>query len=201
MAAEIAARGVTDERVLDALRSVSREAFVAHDLREFAYEDRPLPTASGQTISQPYVVALMLQALSLRATDRALEVGTGSGWASALLARLVAEVYTIERHPELAEGARARFRALGLSNVEVRAGDGTFGWPERAPFDAILVSAGGPTLPPALPAQLARGGRLVIPLGPFGGAQRLTRLLRGADGELEREDLGEVFFVPLVAGT
>jgi protein-L-isoaspartate(D-aspartate) O-methyltransferase len=201
MAAELEARGIRDARVLDALRAVPRHAFVADDLQALAYEDRALPTAAGQTISQPYVVAWMLEALRLRPDDRALEIGTGSGWAAALLGALCREVYTVERNTELAEGARARLHALGIANVSVRVGDGLLGWPDAAPFDAILVSAGGPELPPALPKQLARGGRLVIPLGPYTGPQQLTRFVRRADGSLDMDPLGEVYFVPLIAGT
>jgi protein-L-isoaspartate(D-aspartate) O-methyltransferase len=143
-------------------------------------------------------VALMLEALRLDPADRVLEVGAGSGYAAALLARLCAEVYTIERLPELAESARARLAELGAANVQVRAGDGTAGWPEAAPFDAILVSAGGPRVPPPLLAQLADGGRLVMPLGPERGGQELVRLTRVAPERVEREDLGAVLFVPLV---
>ena len=195
---QLAARGVRDERVLRAFAEVAREEFVPLDLAESAYDDRALPLAHGQTISQPYVVALMLEALRLAPGDRALEVGTGSGYAAALLARLCAEVYTIERVPELAEAARARLARLACANVQVRAGDGTLGWPEAAPFDAILVSAGGPRVPAPLFAQLRPGGRLVMPLGPERGEQELIRVVRTGEDAFEREDLGAVQFVPLI---
>ncbi len=198
VARQIEARDVRDARVLQAMREVPRHAFVPAALAESAYDDRALPIAAGQTISQPYVVALMLEALALRSADRVLEVGTGSGYAAALLSRLAAEVYTIERHAELGELARERLAELGYANVRVRIADGTLGWPEAAPFDAILVSAGGPRVPASLEAQLAVGGRLVIPVGAGRGSQQLLRVVRTAADRLEREDLGDVQFVPLV---
>lgn len=198
VARQIEARGVRDARVLQAMREVPRHAFVPAARAESAYDDRALPIAAGQTISQPYVVALMLEALALRPTDRVLEVGTGSGYAAALLSRLAAEVYTIERHAELGELARERLAELGCANVRVRIADGTLGWPEAAPFDAILVSAGGPRVPASLEAQLAVGERLVIPVGAGRGSQQLLRVVRTAADRLEREDLGDVQFVPLV---
>jgi protein-L-isoaspartate(D-aspartate) O-methyltransferase len=195
---ELRHQGIADLAVLRAFGEVPRHVFVPPDLAVYAYDDRALPLAHGQTISQPWVVALMLEALRLDPADRALEVGAGSGYAAALLARLCAEVYAIERWPELAESARARLAELGAANVQVRAGDGTAGWPEAAPFDAILVSAGGPRVPPPLLAQLADGGRLVMPLGPERGGQELVRLTRVTPERVEREDLGAVLFVPLV---
>jgi protein-L-isoaspartate(D-aspartate) O-methyltransferase len=189
-------RGIHDERVLDAFRDVPREAFIGEAIDEFAYEDTALPIEEGQTISQPFIVALMLQALDLRPTDRVLEVGAGSGYAAAILARLAGRVYAIERNPRLAELARGRLRKLGYDNVEVRAGDGTLGWPDEAPFDAILVSAGGRDVPKSLLDQLAKGGRLVIPVGGP-RQQRLLRIERIGD-ELFQEDLGPVAFVPLI---
>ncbi|MBM4336653.1 MAG: protein-L-isoaspartate(D-aspartate) O-methyltransferase [Deltaproteobacteria bacterium] len=198
VARQIEARGVRDARVLQAMREVPRHVFVPAALAESACDDRALPIAAGQTISQPYVVALMLEALALRPADRVLEVGTGSGYAAALLSRLAAEVYTIERHAELGELARERLAELGCANVRVRIADGTLGWPEAAPFDAILVSAGGPRVPASLEAQLAVGGRLVIPVGAGRGSQQLLRVVRTAGDRLEREDLGDVQFVPLV---
>jgi len=195
---QIAARGVRDARVLQAFRDVPRHAFVPPEFAAAAYDDRALPIAAGQTISQPYVVALMVEALSLVPGDRVLEVGTGSGYAAAVLSRLAAEVYTIERHAELADLARARCAALGYANVQVRVADGTLGWPEAAPFDAILVSAGGPRVPSTLEAQLAIGGRLVIPVGAGRHSQNLLRVTRTAADQLEREDIGLVQFVPLV---
>ena len=220
---QIAARGVDDPRVLRAMRQVPREAFVDEQQRQAAYEDRALPIGEGQTISQPYIVALMVAAARPRPDDRALEIGTGSGYAAAVLSRLVAQVCTVERHPLLAEVARERFARLGYDNIAVRIGDGTRGWPERAPFDVILVSAGGPALPPSLRQQLAPGGRLVMPIGDSRRVQRLERWTRrrGAVGdsraaadadagdaavhdmraegeEFERHDLGPVQFVPLI---
>lgn len=195
---QVARRGLADPAVLDALRAVPREAFVPEELAPHAYEDSPLPIAAGQTISQPYVVALMAAALELRPEDRVLEVGTGSGYAAAVLAELAGEVYTIERHAELAESAAERLRAIGRGDVRVRHGDGTLGWPEHAPYDAIVVAAGGPEVPAALLDQLAPGGRLVIPIGSTPRLQRLVRVRRTAAGDLEREDLGGVRFVPLV---
>jgi len=193
----IRARGVNDPRVLDALSTVPREAFVPPELADQAYEDRPLPIEAGQTISQPYVVAVMTEALGLDPGDRVLEIGAGSGYAAAVLATIAKEVYTIERHAELAELARERLARLGYANAEVRCGDGTLGWPELAPFDAIIVAAGGPDLPRALLAQLAIGGRLVMPVGSD-RAQTLVRVVRVSETEYRREDLGAVMFVPLV---
>ena len=197
VARQLEDRGIADTRVLSAMREVPRHLFVSDEAAEAAYDDRALPIAGGQTISQPYVVALMLEALAVQPGERALEVGAGSGYAAALLGRLAREVVAIERHAELAEQARLRLAELGFANVAVHTGDGTLGWPERAPYDAILVSAGGPRVPPALEAQLAVGGRLVMPVGGR-TAQSLLRLVRHAGGELAREDLGEVQFVPLV---
>ncbi len=195
---QLAGRGVCDARVLQAFRGVPRHAFVPPDLAAQAYDDRALPIAAGQTISQPYVVALMVEALSLKPRDRMLEVGTGSGYAAALCSRLAAEVYTVERVAELADLASARRTELGYANVHVRIADGTLGWPDEAPFDAILVSAGGPRVPAALESQLAMGGRLVIPVGARRGIQMLLRVTRRSADRLEREDLCEVAFVPLV---
>jgi len=197
VARQLEDRGIGDPRVLAAMRAVPRHIFVSAEWADAAYHDRALPIAGGQTISQPYVVALMVEALAPGAGDRALEVGAGSGYAAAVLARLVREVVAIERDPALADAARTRLAELGVANVEVHAADGTLGWPPRAPFDAILVSAGGPRVPPALVEQLATGGRLVIPVGTR-GSQSLLRLVRSASGELAREELGDVAFVPLV---
>lgn len=184
--------------MLDAMGTVPREAFVPDVSRHEAYEDRPLPIGEGQTISQPYVVALMIEALSLDADDRVLEVGAGSGYAAAVLGRIARDVYAIERHASLAHAASDRMRRLGYDNVRVTAGDGTRGWPEEAPFDAILVSAGGPEVPEPLLDQLAPGGRLVIPLGDPWKDQELVRLERRAGGAVVRESLGHVRFVPLI---
>lgn len=192
------ARGVRDDAVLRAMREVPREAFITGELAEFAYEDAPLPIEAGQTISQPYIVALMTAALELTPRDRVLEIGTGSGYAAAVLSRIAAEVYTVERHAELAEAAARRLRTLGYTNVAVRHGDGTQGWPEHAPYDAIVVAAGGPEVPRALLEQLVAGGRLVIPVGPTPREQDLVRVRRRSDGNFDRESLGGVRFVPLI---
>lgn len=189
-------RGIADQRILDAFRAMPREVFVRPDQAAVAYDDGPLPIGEGQTISQPYVVALMVEALEVRPTDRVLEVGAGSGYAAAILGRLAGRVFAIERHERLAAAARERLRALGVDTVEVRAGDGTQGLPDEAPFDAILVSAGGPDVPAPLLEQLAPRGRLVIPVGRP-REQRLVRVA-GHDREWRREDLGPVAFVPLV---
>lgn len=195
---QIAARGVNDARVLEAMRQVPREAFVASGFEEFAYEDSPLPIAEGQTISQPYIVALMIEAAEVKAGDRVLEIGTGSGYAAAVLSRIAGEVYTVERHGALAETAKRRFARLGYRNIEVRTGDGTLGWPEAAPFDAIIVTAGGPEIPESLRNQLKIGGRLVIPIGSLTHEQRLVKVVRDGEHAFHEEDLGPVRFVPLI---
>lgn len=195
---QMAARGVEDEAVLAAMRSVPRHAFVGEDLQEFAYADTPLPIEEEQTISQPYIVALMTEALELEPEDKVLEIGTGSGYAAAILSRIVDEVFTVERHGNLAHRARERYRQLGYDNIHVRHGDGSQGWPEHAPYDAIVVAAGGPKIPEPLQEQLAVGGRLVMPVGELPRLQRLIRLRRVADDEYVEEDLGYVQFVPLV---
>ncbi len=195
---QIATRAVTGPGVLAAMHKVPREAFVPADQAEFAYEDSPLPIEHGQTISQPYIVALMTDAARLGASDRVLEVGTGTGYAAAVLAEIVREVYTIERHEALATTATERLARVGYRNIHVRHGDGTLGWPEHAPFDAILVAAGGPDAPRALLEQLAVGGRLVIPIGETPRVQSLIRITRVSQTEYEREDLGPVKFVPLI---
>lgn len=194
---QLRARGIGDERVLAAFRDVPREAFVPEDMAEFAYEDSPLPIGYEQTISQPYIVAVTAEALALRGVERVLEVGTGSGYAAAILSRLGAEVVTLERLPELAEPARERLARLGYDNVEVIRTDGTLGWPEQAPYDAIAVAASGPDVPRALLEQLAVGGRLVIPVGAA-DEQELVRVTRTGDHEYTREALSEVTFVPLI---
>jgi protein-L-isoaspartate(D-aspartate) O-methyltransferase len=196
--AQIAARGIRDEAVLDAFRAVPREMFLPPELREFAYQDSPLPIEQGQTISQPYVVALMTAALELGAGDQALEIGTGSGYAAAVLGRIARRVYTVERHKDLADLAARRLAELGQDNVVVRHGDGSLGWPEHAPYDAIAVAAGGPEVPRALLDQLAPGGRLVMPVGEGRELQKLMRITRQRDGSLASEDLGDVRFVPLI---
>lgn len=195
---QIARRGVRDRRVLDAMRQVPREAFVETGYEEFAYEDGPLPIGEGQTISQPYIVALMLEAAELDAGSRVLEVGAGSGYAAALMSRIARKVHAIERHAPLGEAARERFSRLGYDNVELLVGDGTRGWPEAAPFDAILVAAGGPDVPEALKRQLAIGGHLVVPVGSKPHRQQLLKVTRTSETTFEQEELGAVAFVPLV---
>jgi protein-L-isoaspartate(D-aspartate) O-methyltransferase len=195
---QIAARGVRDMRVLAAMREAPRECFVADEMSEFAYEDSPLPIEAGQTISQPYIVACMLEAAELKPNDRALEIGTGSGYAASLLSRLCREVFTIERHNELAELARMRLHRLGYNNVAVRFGDGTSGWPEQAPFEAILVGASGPSVPNGLRDQLAIGGRLIMPVGHAIHRQHLVKLVRRSQKQFDQQDLEDVTFVPLI---
>ena len=195
---QIAKRGVRDPRVLQAMRSVPREAFVEPGLEEFAYDDGPLPIGEGQTISQPYIVALMIEAAELEPDHRVLEVGTGSGYAAAVISQIAGEVHTVERHPLLSAEAQQRFKKLGCENIRVRTGDGTQGWPEAAPFDAILVAASGPEIPAALKEQLAIGGRLVIPVGEQRWGQTLRKVRRTGQSEYEEEDLGAVAFVPLI---
>ena len=193
------ARGIRDRRVLSAMLEVPRHEFVPEEFQSDAYEDHPLPIGAGQTISQPYIVAVMLQHLALRPHDRVLEVGTGSGYATALLSRLCAQVCSVERHPELAASAQSTIARLGYSNVTIKVADGSQGVPESAPFDAILVSAATPALPPALFVQLREGGRLVIPVG-FAISQQL-QLIRRVGGQVEVELLEGCRFVPLVEGT
>ncbi|MEZ5573839.1 MAG: protein-L-isoaspartate(D-aspartate) O-methyltransferase [Halioglobus sp.] len=195
---QLTARGLHEEKVLKAISVVPREAFVPTELVEFAYSDSPLPIAARQTISQPYIVALMTAALDLQGEDRVLEVGTGSGYAAAVLAEIAEDVYTVERHKILADSARDRLQQLGYGNTHVLHGDGTLGWPQFAPFDAIVVAAGGPEVPDTLKQQLAIGGRLVIPVGSSLRTQKLLRVTRISEHDFEQEDLGSVRFVPLI---
>lgn len=195
--AQLGRRGVHDARVLDAMAAVPREAFVSAGTEEFAYEDSPLPIGEGQTISQPYIVAAMAEAAELEPGDRVLEVGAGSGYAAAVLSRLAGQVFAIERHASLTDAARGRCRVLGYHNITLKTGDGSTGWPEQAPFDAILVAAGVPKPPEALRRQLKIGGRLIVPVG---GAdeQRLLRIHRTGEEGFREDDLGGVRFVPLI---
>lgn len=199
---QLVARGVDDPRVLEAMRAVPREDFVRPEDRALAYADGPLPIGQEQTISQPYVLAAMIQHLALRGDERVLEVGAGTGYAAAVLGHCAREVWALERHGALAQSAAARIARLGLPNVHVLHADGTAGLPERAPFDAILVSAAGPRVPAALLEQLAPGGRLVAPVGPSDrdAEQRLVRIERHEHG-LDERMLEPVRFVPLLPGT
>ncbi|MBB3657505.1 protein-L-isoaspartate(D-aspartate) O-methyltransferase [Rhizobium sp. BK650] len=190
-------RGIQDKTVARAMRIVPREMFVDPGFEEFAYEDAPLSIGQGQTISQPFIVALMIEKSDLDAGDKVLEVGTGSGYAAAVASRIARHVYTVERHGALAHQARERFARLGYGNIDVRIGDGSKGWLKAAPFDAIIVSAGAPEVPPSLKEQLDLGGRLIIPVGP-NDEQRLKRITRTGADAFEEEDLGGVFFVPLI---
>jgi len=197
VAAQIRARGITDSLVLRAMEKVPRHCFVPDGVRDRSYQDGALPIGFGQTISQPYVVALMTQALSLTGKERVLEIGTGSGYQAAVLAEIVPEVYTIEILPELAQRADSTLRALGYENVHVRVGDGFWGWPEVAPFQAIIVTCAPEETPKPLLEQLADGGRLVIPIGEQEKAQSLRRYIRTEKGFFSK-DLGEVYFVPML---
>ena len=198
VAQQIAARGIVDPAVLGAMRRVPREAFVAADLRERAYDDTPLPIGNGQTISQPYIVALMLEAAAIHAGDRVLEIGAGSGYACAVASLVARQVDAVERLETLADSARERLARLGYANVAVHCADGSGGWPEGAPFDVILVAAGGPRVPDALREQLAPGGRLVMPVGTSSYDQRLVKLRRQNERAFHETDLGGVSFVPLI---
>jgi len=191
-------RGIHDPVVLAAMRQVPREAFVDEGMQALAYEDHPLPIAGGQTISQPYIVAYMTEALELATTDRVLEIGTGSGYAAAVLSRIVTTVHTVERLGELAGSARRRLDSLGYTNIIVHEGDGTLGWPEHAPYDAIVVTAGAPQVPQPLLDQLAIGGRLVIPVGSHADLQMLLRVRRSGEHDYRSEELCGVRFVPLI---
>lgn len=197
VASQIEARGVRDQRVLEAMREVPREAFVPVRRAVDAYADSPLSIGEGQTISQPYIVAAMLEGAGIGSGDRVLEIGAGSGYAAAVASRLGRHVCAVERIATLAQDARKRLARLGYGNVDVREGDGSTGWPGGGMFDVILVAAAGPDVPEALLAQLAPGGRLVMPVGERFGAQRLLRLRRNAH-RIDSDDLGAVSFVPLI---
>lgn len=195
---QIESRGVRSRQLLDAMRKVPREQFLPEALREFAYDDTPLPIAAEQTISQPYIVAFMIEGLALSGGESVLEIGTGSGYAAAVLAEIAGKVFTIERIEELASAARSTLARLGYDNVEVIHGDGTLGLPAAAPFDAIVVAAGGPSVPESLKEQLRIGGRLVIPVGSCRSVQELVRVTRLSKTEFQTEDLADVRFVPLI---
>jgi protein-L-isoaspartate(D-aspartate) O-methyltransferase len=198
VAEQLVARDITDPQVLKAMGTVPREKFVPDYRRHLAYEDRPLSIGAGQTISQPYIVAYMIEAMRLDGGEKVLEIGAGSGYAAAVLAEIAAEVFTIERIEELAELARANLAAAGITRVTVRCGDGTDGWPEEAPFDAILVSAGAPKIPETLKHQLKIGGRMVVPIGDDPTGQELIRITRTGEETFERTHLTYVRFVPLI---
>jgi len=191
-------RGIHDVKVLDAMRHVPRDVFVESASRSHSYEDRPLPIGGGQTISQPYIVAFMIQALHLKGGEKALEIGAGSGYAAAVLARIAEHVFTIERLPELAARAQRNLAVAGAGNVTVRCADGSQGWPEEAPFDAILVSAGAPEVPRPLLDQLKVGGTMVVPVGYDPTSQDLLCVVRTATDQFERTTLTSVRFVPLI---
>ncbi len=194
----IYARGVRDEKLLTAMSNVRRELFVSPELRSIAYEDRPLPIAAGQTISQPYIVAYMIEALALKGGERVLEIGAGSGYAAAVMAEIADDVYAIERIAQLATQAAQNLIFAGYDNVHIKHDDGTQGWQEKAPFDAILVSAGAPSIPEPLLAQLKIGGHMVVPIGANKIVQELVRITRVSEDEYEREDMADVRFVPLI---
>jgi len=195
---QIAGRGIDNPQVLSAMRCVPRERFLAPEMRAQAYEDRPLPISEKQTISQPYIVAYMTAAMQLTGGGSVLEIGTGSGYAAAVLAEIANRVVTVERHKSLADRARKILHELGYDNVEVVQADGTLGWPEGAPYDGIVVTAGGPSVPRALKDQLAVGGRLVIPVGDRETEQALVRITRVSEDEFHEQQLSRVRFVPLV---
>ena len=190
--------GIQDTAVLQAMNSVPREYFVPAKDQANAYEDRPLPIPAGQTISQPYIVAYMVSALALKPTDHVLEIGTGSGYEAAVLSLIAQEVFSVEREAELVRYARQRLVQLGYDNVYLHHGDGTLGWPEYAPYDAIIVSAGGPDIPPALRQQLAVNGRLIIPVGRHAHQQHLVKITRTSANEFTERHLSYVSFVPLI---
>jgi protein-L-isoaspartate(D-aspartate) O-methyltransferase len=194
----IRAKGITNLKVLEAMSRVPRELFLPHALGAEAYDDNALPIGEKQTISQPTVVAEMTAALQLTGTEKVLEIGTGCGYQTAILCRLAKRIFTIERHPRLSTSAAERLNAMGYSNFAALVGDGTLGWAAQAPFDAIIVTAAGPSIPPALIDQLKPGGRLVIPVGDENRQQRLVRLTKTENGQTQEQVLGLVSFVPLI---
>ena len=191
-------RGITERAILDAFLEVPREAFVSPEYAHLAHGDHPLPIEAGQTISQPYIVALMIQAAGIGLRDKVLEVGAGSGYAAAVISRIAGKVIGIERQHELVEVARERLQRLGYDNVEIVEGDGTKGWRDGAPYDAILAAASGSHVPRPLVEQLAPGGRIVMPVGDPGWVQQLVKVTKNDDGTLVQQDLGGVRFVPLI---
>jgi protein-L-isoaspartate(D-aspartate) O-methyltransferase len=191
-------RGIADQPILDAFLAVPREAFISPDYAHLAYGDHPLPIEAGQTISQPYIVALMIQSAGIKPGDKVLEVGAGSGYAAAVISRIAEKVIAIERQHDLVEVASRRLKRLGYDNVDIVEGDGTRGCPDDAPFDAILAAASGSHVPEALVAQLAPGGRIVMPIGSPGWVQELVKVTKQEDGILLQENLGGVRFVPLI---
>lgn len=195
---QLRCRGITEPQILDAFRAVPREQFIAEKHARLAYGDHPLPIEAGQTISQPYIVALMIQATAIKHGDKVLEVGSGSGYAAAVISRIAGKVIGIERQPDLVKVASERIKRLGYDTIKIIEGDGTRGCPDEAPFDAILVAASGSHVPKSLIAQLASGGRLVMPVGDAGWVQRLVKISKQPDGRLEQSDLGSVRFVPLI---
>jgi len=197
---QIADRGIEDAEVLRAMRAVPRHFFVPESLQSRAYDDGPLPIGHGQTISQPYIVAYMTEVLKVRKGDIVLEIGTGSGYQAAILSPLVRKVYTLEIIPELAVSAKKRLNHLGFANVEVKEGDGYYGWPEKAPFDSIIVTAAAGHIPPALIKQLKNGGRMIIPVGGFFMVQNLVLVSKDRQGEIITRNLLPVRFVPLTGG-
>jgi protein-L-isoaspartate(D-aspartate) O-methyltransferase len=195
---QIESRGITDPKILEAFRAVPREEFLSSEYRDLAYGDHPLPIEAGQTISQPYIVALMIKAAEVKPGDKVLEVGAGSGYAAAVMSRIAGSVLAIERQPDLVAIASERMRRLGYDNVRIVEGDGTRGWPDEAPFDAIVAAASGSHVPETLVEQLAPGGRIVMPVGEPDWVQKLVKVTRGPAGKLIKEDLGGVRFVPLI---
>ena len=195
---QLGRRGIGEREILDAFRAVPREGFVAEEYAHLAYGDHPLPIEAEQTISQPYIVALMVQAAAIKRGDRVLEVGAGSGYAAAVISRIADKVIAIERQHDLIDIARRRIERLGYDNVEIIEGDGTRGCRDHAPFDAILAAASGSHVPGALIQQLAPNGRLVMPIGEPGAIQELVKVTKQEDGILKQENLGDVRFVPLI---
>jgi protein-L-isoaspartate(D-aspartate) O-methyltransferase len=191
-------RGISDPAILKAMGDVPREEFVPPHLADLAYKDTALPIGEDQTISQPYMVALMTESLDLTPDSHVLEIGTGSGYAAAVLSRVSGQVYTVERHAKLAQAAEERFRRLGYQNIQVHVGDGTLGWRKYAPYDGIVVTAGGPVVPESLLDQLKVGANLIIPIAAEKNSQNLLRIHRKDQDEYQKEDLGAVRFVPLI---